>query len=427
MIWRKKDHSTKATTYWSIIRQRFLQHRLAKWSLRILYVLIFVAIFGDFLANERPILCKIDGTWQTPVLKWYAIQFGLTDWTSDFRTRDWFNTTYEFKLLPPIPYSATYQDRKNRKLVSPFAEQNIPNWRFRHWLGTDRLGRDVAAGMIAGTRTAMLVGLISMSIATIIGVVLGAIAGFFGDDRLKIPIFTLVLLPIGIFLGIFYGFIVRTVTIQESEYLLVELLKSGAIFFAIVGFFILLGYLPQKLNLLTKSITLPLDLIIMRLIEVFNSIPALLLILAFVAIIKKPSIVYVMLIIGLIRWTGIARFMRAETLKIKQLEYIEAARALGFSNWRILFKHVMPNALTPVLTTIAFGIAGAILTESALSFLGIGVDPNAVTWGSLLRNARSDFNAWWLAIFPGIAIFITVSIFNLIGEGLSEAIGGMKR
>jgi peptide/nickel transport system permease protein len=427
VIWRKKDQSTKVTTYWSIIRQRFLQHRLAKWSLRILYVLIFITIFGDFIANERPIVCKLDGTWQTPVLKWYAIQFGLTDWTADFRTRDWLKASYEFKILPLIPYSATYQDRKNRKLVSPFAEQNIPSWRFRHWLGTDRLGRDVAAGMIAGTRTAMLVGLISMLIATSIGVVLGAIAGFFGDDRLKIPMLSLFLLPIGLFLGIFYGFIVRAFMIQESEHLLVELLKSGVIFLAIFSVFILLGYLLQKLNLLTKSITLPLDLIIMRLIEVFNSIPALLLILAFVAVIKKPSVVYVMLIIGFIRWTGIARFMRAEILKIKQLEYVEAARALGFSNWRILFRHVVPNALTPVLTTIAFGIAGAILTESALSFLGIGVDPNAVTWGSLLRNARSDFNAWWLAIFPGIAIFISVSIFNLIGEGLSEAIGGMKK
>ncbi|NJL75377.1 MAG: ABC transporter permease [Saprospiraceae bacterium] len=160
----------------------------------------------------------------------------------------------------------------------------------------------------------------------------------------------------------------------------------------------------------------------MRLIEVVNSIPTLLLLLAILGIIEEPSVIYVMLVIGLIRWTGIAKFIRAELLKIRALEYIEASRAMGFTEFRIMLHHAIPNALHPVIISFAFGIASAILIESSLSFLGIGVAPEAVTWGSMLHAARSDFSAWWLAVFPGIAIFISVTMFNLIGEGLSDAL-----
>jgi peptide/nickel transport system permease protein len=128
-----------------------------------------------------------------------------------------------------------------------------------------------------------------------------------------------------------------------------------------------------------------------------------------------------MVIIGLIGWTSIARFIRAELLRIRNLSYIEAARAMGFSEFQILLKHAIPNALGPVLITLAFGIASAILLESTLSFLNIGVSDEDVSWGKLLSYARQREEAWWLAVFPGLAIFITVTIFNLIGEGLSDA------
>jgi peptide/nickel transport system permease protein len=129
-----------------------------------------------------------------------------------------------------------------------------------------------------------------------------------------------------------------------------------------------------------------------------------------------------MVIIGLTGWTGIAKYVRAELLRVRSLEYIEAAQSLGFSEWRIIFRHALPNSLTPVLITIAFGIASAILVESSLSFLGIGVQAELQTWGKLLSEAREDVSAWWLAVFPGLAIFVTVTIFNLIGEGLTDAL-----
>ena len=129
-----------------------------------------------------------------------------------------------------------------------------------------------------------------------------------------------------------------------------------------------------------------------------------------------------MVIIGLIGWTGIAKFIRAELLRIRKLGYVESAQAFGYSELRIILRHAIPNALTPVLIAIAFGIASAILTEASLSFLGIGVPPDHVTWGYLLQLSRSHFQAWWLAIFPGIAIFLTVTIFNVLGESLTEAL-----
>ncbi len=173
---------------------------------------------------------------------------------------------------------------------------------------------------------------------------------------------------------------------------------------------------------LGKRVSVPVDLILSRFIEVMVSIPVLFLIISISSIVSHPSIYIVMMIIGLTSWTGIARFIRAEMLRIRSLEYIEAARALGYSEGRVILRHAIPNALSPVLITIAFGIAAAILIESTLSFLGVGVSPETVTWGSLLAEARQSPSAWWLAILPGTAIFLTVTIFNLIGEALTDAL-----
>ena len=151
------------------------------------------------------------------------------------------------------------------------------------------------------------------------------------------------------------------------------------------------------------------------------SIPTLFLIISVVAIVK-PSLFIVMAVIGFTSWTGIARFIRAELLRVRSIEYIEAANALGFSEFRIIFRHAIPNALSPVLISVAFGIASAILIESTLSFLGVGVPVETLTWGSMLSSARQSPSAWWLAVFPGFAIFITVTIYNLVGEGLTDAL-----
>ncbi len=415
-------------SYWAIVKRQFYKNKLAVWSLRFLYVLIFIGIFSDFIANEKPLFCTIkmdSGEEKTfsPVLKQYAVNLGLAKWEPEFFQKEWIDHEYKTRIMPLIPYSATTQDTKNRFFVGPFDDQDVESWRWRHWLGTDKLGRDVMAGMVAGTRVAMMVGIIAMTIATIIGVFLGALSGYFGDDRLKMSRGRVIMNILGLVLGVFYGFVVRGYAIADG-------LADGNILPLFTGFFIMFlcmiianvfAYALKFIPWIGDRVTIAMDILVMRFIEVINSIPVLLLILSIVAVVP-PSIFFVMVIIGFIGWTGIARFIRAELLRVRNLEYIEAAQAMGFSELRVILRHAIPNALTPVLITIAFGVASAILTEAFLSFLGIGVRPEDVTWGSLLSLARSKFDAWWLAIFPGVAIFITVTLFNLLGEGLTDAL-----
>ena len=135
-----------------------------------------------------------------------------------------------------------------------------------------------------------------------------------------------------------------------------------------------------------------------------------------------PSLFFIMIIIGLTSWVGIARLTRSQFLQVRSYDYVSAARSLGYSNSRIMFRHILPNAVGPILIPAAFGVAGAILAESGLSFLGVGVPAEAITWGSLLAGARSNAAAWWLVLMPGLAIFVTVTLYNLLGDGLRDAL-----
>lgn len=164
------------------------------------------------------------------------------------------------------------------------------------------------------------------------------------------------------------------------------------------------------------------DMLLSRLIEVVMCIPTLVLILVLVAFLDNVTNWHLMAVIGCVRWTSIARLVRAEFIKLKEMEFVTAARAVGASPGRIMFRHMLRNALAPVLVPVSFGIASAILIEASLSFLGFGASPPNPSWGSLLQAGQNDIeNMWWLIVFPGLAIFLTVLAFNLIGEGLQEA------
>jgi peptide/nickel transport system permease protein len=413
-------------SYWSIVKRQFNKNRLAVWSLRIVYLIFFVGIFADFIANEKPIYCKLEGKTYFPIFTDYAVSLGIANMPPELLNVDWVNADYESVLRTPIPYSPLTQDWDNA-YVSPLKAQSVKSWRFRHILGSDQLGRDLLSGLIHGTRIAMLVGIVSMAIASFLGIILGSIAGYFGDERLQLSRVRIWLNAIFVFFAWFYAFNTRNYIMSDALAesfggFSLQFLVSTLIFFAIMVIPNLLAIPFKKIPFLAKPITIPVDIIISRLIEILNSIPLLLLILSICAVVKRPSIMLIMVIIGLTGWTGIAKYIRAELLKVRGLEYIEAAQSLGYSEWRIMFRHAIPNSLTSVLITIAFGVASAILTESALSFLGIGVQADVVTWGKLLNEARNEVSAWWFAVFPGLCIFITVTIFNLLGDGLSDAL-----
>ena len=191
-------------------------------------------------------------------------------------------------------------------------------------------------------------------------------------------------------------------------------LKIG---FVAVGISLLIGLLVGALAGYYGGV---LDFALSRVIEVVICFPFLFLILAVIAFLP-PSIYTIMVVIGLTRWTDIARYTRGEFIRLREREFTDAARALGATDAKIIFRHILPNSLAPVLVTATFGIASAILIEAALSFLGLGVQPPTPSWGGILASYKEQDFAWWLTLFPGLAIFLTVTAYNLLGEGLRDA------
>jgi peptide/nickel transport system permease protein len=164
------------------------------------------------------------------------------------------------------------------------------------------------------------------------------------------------------------------------------------------------------------------DAVIMRFVDIMLCFPAFFLILAVIAILE-PSIWNIMIVIGLTGWMGVTRLVRADFISLKERDFVQAARAIGAGDLRIIFLHILPNAMASVLVTATLGVAGAILTESALSFLGIGVQPPTPSWGNILTAGKDNIDiAWWLSFYPGLAILITVLGYNLLGEGIRDAL-----
>ena len=186
---------------WQTLRSR----RSTRWAFQIIYGLIFLAIFGDFMANERPLYCRLDGRSYFPILHQYAVDLGLANWEARFVQADWAELPYEKVIFAPIPYSARTIDRKNLGARSPFGPQRVSSKRFWHWLGTDNAGHDVLAGLIRGARVALLVGILAMLTATLTGIFLGGLAGFFGDNDFRTSRAHLLLNTAGLLSGAYYA------------------------------------------------------------------------------------------------------------------------------------------------------------------------------------------------------------------------------
>lgn len=343
---------SRSRGYWAETWHHFRRRKFGMAALVFVGFLSLVALFAPAIAGTKPIICRYKGKLYFPAMGYFNPR-----WENPIFFEDKFRKVYPQNLKEKDPHSwaiwpLVYQDPYRRVPAdewpgqpgNPSGADGAPN-RF-NLFGTNQHGIDVFAMMVHGTTIALLVGFVSMGIASVIGITIGALAGYLGKW---------------------------------------------------------------------------VDMLLSRLIELVMCIPTLVLILALIAILDRPSIWHIMIVIGCTSWTSIARLTRAEFIKLKQADFVAAAEALGVGRARIMLRHILPNALAPVLVPITFGIAAAILIESSLSFLGFGTPPPNPSWGTLVNSGRANVELWWLIVFPGAAIFLAVLAYNLIGDALQDA------
>jgi len=312
------------------------------------------------------------------------------------------------KLRPPLA-------KPNFEILRPNEVPTLGVYVF----GTDDLGRDVFARMLQGSWVSLTVGFVAVGIAIIIGIFLGGIAGYYGQRHIRIS-----QLIAGGFLAV------------GAVLWVTGLIWAGAVFLLCGLACVLLSFLTKKTaTSKTKPAwtrlwyfkTISIDTLVMRFVDIMLCFPSFFLILTVVALLPA-SIYNIMIVIGLTSWMGATRFVRAEFLSLREQDFVAAARALGLNDFRIIFRHMMPNAVAPVLVSATIGIASAILTEAGLSFLGFGVPPPHATWGNILSGGKGFiFDAPWLTFVPGFAILIVVLSFNLFGEGLRDVMNPKLR
>ena len=310
----------------------------------------------------------------------------------------------EEKLRPPL--SSPSLDDLSKEEIPPLGI---------YLLGTDELGRDVFARMLQGAWVSLTVGFVAVGIAVIIGIILGGLSGYYGQNPIRVGEVLIAVLVIWMALG--WG--------KLSTLTLVVLALAAAAIAAVL--FVQRDSNARGLLHVISVQFLSVDMVITGLIDIMLCFPSFFLILTVVALLPA-SIYNIMIVIGLTSWMGAARFVRAEFLSLREQDFVTAARALGVSDWRIIFRHMVPNAIAPVLVSATIGIAGAILTEAGLSFLGFGVPPPHATWGNILSDGKNYlFDAPWLTFIPGIAILVVVLSFNLFGEGLRDILNPKLR
>jgi microcin C transport system permease protein len=329
--------------------QRFKRNRLGYWSLLAFATLVVLSLFAEVLSNDRPLMVRYQGQTYWPLVNDYPeTTFGgdfesNTDYLDPF-IREQLGKDGNWAVYAPNPYGP--------KTLNYFAKSPNPSAPTAdNWLGTDDRGRDLLAQLIYGFRVSVLFALALTAIGTVLGIVTGAIQGFFGG---------------------------RT------------------------------------------------DLAFQRFIEIWGSMPELYLLIIFSAILS-PSIGLLLVLLSLFGWMGLSDYVRAEFLRNRQMDYVRAARAMGLTNWQIIWRHVLPNSLTPVVTFLPFRMSAAILALTSLDFLGLGVPPGTPSLGELLSQGKNNIDAWWISLSTFAVLVITLLLLTFMGDALRDALDPRKQ
>lgn len=329
--------------------QRFKRNRLGYWSLVVFSALVVLSLFAELISNDRPLLVRYEGKTYFPIVQ----QLPETTFGGDFEAptdyldpyiRDRITRDSNWALYAPNPYGP--------KTLNYFAKEPNPSRpTAENWLGTDDRGRDLLAQLIYGFRVSVLFALALTAIGTVLGIVTGAIQGYFGG---------------------------RT------------------------------------------------DLAFQRFIEIWGSMPELYLLIIFSAILS-PSIGLLLVLLSLFGWMGLSDYVRAEFLRNRQMDYVRAARAMGLSSGQIIWRHVLPNSLTPVVTFLPFRMSAAILALTSLDFLGLGVPPGTPSLGELLSQGKNNIDAWWISLSTFAVLVITLLLLTFMGDALRDALDPRKQ
>ena len=328
--------------------QRFKRNRLGFWSLVIFSVLVVLSLFAEVLSTDKPLLVRYEGQTYYPVLRDYSERtFG-----GDFETpadyldpfiRERITAGGNWAVYAPNPYGP--------KTLNYFASSPNPAAPSReNFFGSDDRGRDLLAQLIYGFRVSVLFALALTFIGVLLGVITGAIQGFFGGKT---------------------------------------------------------------------------DLAFQRFIEIWGSMPELYLLIIFSAIFA-PSVALLLILLSLFGWMGLSDYVRAEFLRNRQMDYVRAARALGVSNLQIMWRHILPNSMTPVVTFLPFRMSAAILALTSLDFLGLGVPPGTPSLGELLSQGKANIDAWWISLSTFGVLVVTLMLLTFMGDALRDALDPRK-
>lgn len=328
--------------------QRFKRNRLGYWSLVVFCTLVVLSLCAELISNDRPLIVHYEGKTYFPMLHDYP----ETVFGGDFETEtDYLDPFIREQLSRGSNWVVYALNPYGPRTLNYFAKEPNPSAPTRdNWLGTDDRGRDLLAQLIYGFRVSVLFALALTCVGVVLGVMTGAIQGFFGGKT---------------------------------------------------------------------------DLAFQRFIEIWSSMPELYLLIIFSAIFT-PSVGLLLVLLSLFGWMGLSDYVRAEFLRNRQLDYVRAARALGLSNVQIIWRHVLPNSLTPVVTFLPFRMSAAILALTSLDFLGLGVPPGTPSLGELLSQGKNNIDAWWISLSTFAVLTGTLMLLTFMGDALRDALDPRK-